>query len=808
MDQKPTYSVEDILLEYELKKRGQADVPKAATERFGAAEHAEPKTPPKTAFERFGEAAHAPTPTPRKPIAIAPAGDEEEEDIKIAPESPSKKEKTKELPVVKEAGYVAPSVAKKKESDTRPLAPLRPVPPEEKKTVAINTRTRVLTVEQSEEKYDTQELNVPTQLEGQMVMEDFDTAPIDEEALEEELRRRRMEKVNGFRIVEGGKPAFKLTGDEEQEAEDDEELLPDPEDDEELEDFNDYAEADAIRSELTYRCRTSAFAMIATLVMGCMLVLLTAAYQFRWLTEFSPEVLIVLHLVLLVGMLGVNHRMVAGGIKNLFTMRADADTPAAISGVIGVIYTAAQLAVPQEVASGEALFLSAVAAAGIAAGSLGRQMRLIRIRRSFAFVGNEKLKKYAASFLSDEKIAAELGQPAGIDGVPPIVYYRSTTFMKDYLKTSYAQDPTDKVMRWFVPLVLGVSLACAVGYGLLFPAHARRAPAVFAATALTALPVWALYGSQRTMTRACKHALKKGAMIGGWDAVEQFGRRTKAVILDAGELFPKEQIKLHGIKTFSGTRIDEAITDAAAVVIAAGGPLAPIFQRLIENRTDILREVDSLAYEQDMGLSGWVGGRRVLIGNRRLLENHGVDVPSKEYEERYTNDGRNTVYLSTGGELSAMFVVSYLANEEIKQRLRTLQKSGVDLLIRTCDPNITAELVCRVMDLPPLSAEVLTAGEGRAYERLLRLEGDQPSTAMLACTGRAVSKLTALVQCRRLRYGVWLGLFLQLSFSVAALGTAVFVTSVTGLVLRADAMLGFVLLSALVSRLAVRFTRV
>ncbi len=781
MDQKPTYSVDDILLEYELNKRDAGEPPKTAAERFRGGESPVKTTTPPSTTERF-----------KASVEVPPTDDEE--DVKIA------------APSTKPAAYEAPPVAKKKEADTRSLSPLRPVPPAEKKTVAINTRTRVLTVEQSEDKYDTQELAVPAQLEGQMVMEDFDTAPIDEEALEEELRRRRMEKVNGFRIVEGGKPAFKLTGEEEESAEE-EELLPEAEEDEEIEDFNDYAEAEAIRSELTYRCRTSAFAMIATLVMGGLTVMLTLAYQYAWLAEFSPAVLISLHLVLLIGMLGVNHRMVAGGLKNLFTMHADADTPSAVSGVIGLVYTAAQLTAPHEVAAGNALFLSAVAAVGVAAGSLGRQMRLIRIRRSFAFVGNEKLKKYAAAVAADEKTVAELGRKVTEDGLPMLVYFRSTSFMKNYLKLSYAHDPADRAMRWFVPVVLGVSLLCAVGYGLLFPAHAWKAPTVFAATALTALPVWALYGSQRTMTRACKHALKKGAMIGGWDAVEQFGRRGGAVILDAGELFPKEQIKLHGIKTFSGTRIDEAITDAAAVVIAAGGPLAPIFQRLIENRTDILREVDSLAYEQDMGLSGWVGGRRVLIGNRRLLENHGVDVPSKEYEERYTKDDRNTVYLSTGGELSAMFVVSYLASEEIRTRLRRLQKSRVDLLIRTCDPNITAELVCRVMDLPPLSVDVLSAGEGRTYERMLRMEGDQPSEATVACTGRAVSKLTALVQCHRLRYGVWVGLILQLAFSVAALGTALFVTAVTGAVLRADVMVGFVLLSGLISRLAVRFTR-
>ena len=126
---------------------------------------------------------------------------------------------------------------------------------------------------------------------------------------------------------------------------------------------------------------------------------------------------------------------------------------------------------------------------------------------------------------------------------------------------------------------------------------------------------------------------------------------------------------------------------------------------MIQDRTDILQDVDTLVYEQDMGMSGWVGGRRVLIGNRRLLENHGVDVPSRDYEARYARDHRQLVYLSTAGELSAMFVVSYIADEGIMEALDALTGAGVTLLVRTCDPNVTEDMVCRVFDLDPYYVE-------------------------------------------------------------------------------------------------------
>ena len=48
-----------------------------------------------------------------------------------------------------------------------------------------------------------------------------------------------------------------------------------------------------------------------------------------------------------------------------------------------------------------------------------------------------------------------------------------------------------------------------------------------------------------------------------------------------------------------------------------------------------------------MVLSAWVESKRVLIGNRELMLNHGVDIPSKDYEERYAKD-LSLIHISAG----------------------------------------------------------------------------------------------------------------------------------------------------------------
>ena len=91
--------------------------------------------------------------------------------------------------------------------------------------------------------------------------------------------------------------------------------------------------------------------------------------------------------------------------------------------------------------------------------------------------------------------------------------------------------------------------------------------------------------------------------------------------------------------------------------------------------------------------------------------------------------------------------------------------------------------------------------------RYVKQEQNEPTRAALASGGKAFSKLFALVQCRRMRRGVWVGLLLQMAISVAAMAFAAFVTATTGTILHPLTLLLAIGASGLVTRLIVRCTR-
>lgn len=548
----------------------------------------------------------------------------------------------------------------------------------------------------------------------------------------ERLRQTREEKIRDF-VLAG----------EEETNEPEEEPNPPEEEPEEIEDFTSYDQAQAVRLELQYRRRMAGLSfLLSTLLEAAALAL--ALLMMNGLSLLPDMGYLTVQAFVLILLAVLNYPSVVRGITGLVSLRANADSAMTVAMLFGLSGVTVRFFQP-----GAAIpFFSALAGIPAVATAAARYIQTMRIQNNFAFIAYPG-EKYAASLVADSVDLQEIGRRVSMDGDAKVAYFHPAAFLSEYLERSEKEDGCDRCARWLTPVAVLMSLAVPTALllsGVLSGATAWLEVCGYL-VCLSAVPVGLV--TQLSLRHCSDRMLQKGGFLVGYEAVQTFGS-LDGVTLDAADLYPDESMLLHGIKTFSGTHIDEAIIDAASLSIRAGGPLSCIFCRIIENKLNLLAEVDSLVYEQNMGLSGWVNGRRVLVGNRRLLQNHGVDVPSADYEARYAKDGRQLVYLSTAGELSAMFVVSYQPEEEIREALQELCRSKVTLLLRSCDPNITAESLCHDFDLDEYYVEVLPTPAGRICERLMK-ERSAQAPAVLASNGHILGTANALSVCRSLR---------------------------------------------------------
>lgn len=407
---------------------------------------------------------------------------------------------------------------------------------------------------------------------------------------------------------------------------------------------------------------------------------------------------------------------------------------------------------------------------------LGNYLRLNSMRLNLTFT-QRKDPRYCVQTVSDTKDSAEIVQDSVL-GMPEIGYSTSSRGPTPLAQLSFREDPSYMVTKTLVPISFFVSLA--VFLGMLIRAYPlMQALSAWVATLTVSVPLTALLVYAMPVFKVAKDLTKAGVLIPGWGGIEQ-GRDINCVVVDAAELFPKDQVTLFGIKTFSDMPIDEAILDTAALVCVADSVLSHVFDKVIEAKRNILPPVQKLIYEDEMGLSAWVHGQRVLVGNRDLMLHHNIDPLTQAAEAEYKHDHREIIYLGVDGRLMAIFVVGYGLNTSVGEQLRRLEKSGTMLLVKTTDANISEAMIAARFGISEKSVHVLDSNASLIFDRYEDVPQEE-NDACITHTGKPASFLLAVTATKKLSSVITLGVACMTIGTVLGLVLLSVLALVTGL---------------------------
>lgn len=328
--------------------------------------------------------------------------------------------------------------------------------------------------------------------------------------------------------------------------------------------------------------------------------------------------------------------------------------------------------------------------------------------------GNNKDKLYSIEGISDDKDATELGKNVKSSS-PRIRYSGKTRFPSHLIELCTSETSTDKNMRFIFLIVTVLSLINMI-VAWAVNRHFSIGFAAFTATFSLSVPAYAALLVQLPLRWVNKKLNKTGGMISCQEAVSELCR-TNAIILDSKDLFDQNMCAMHGFKDFKNVRVDDAMLYAAAMVIRSGGPLTGVFDQMVVNRRDILPTVKSFSYEERLGVSGWINNQKVILGTRTMMLNHNIDVPESIDEDKYLISGHEVIYLAIAHKLAAMMVVDYAPNKKLIPYLKKLRDSGVTVLVRNCDPNVTDRMISECYDIRLDNIRILNSAAGRVFKK-------------------------------------------------------------------------------------------
>ena len=560
----------------------------------------------------------------------------------------------------------------------------------------------------------------------QMCFEGFDdmteeVPTIDEEEAEKLLNEQRKEKVNKFRLFGPDETDTEL-GDRDYEE-------------------KDYKTKDDRQAILTSLLKKKSRIGIQTIISSILFGILLLMTVFKD-TEYLPQSIAendkffitasVLSLLTVV----VNFNIFIHGFN--FKKGINSDFSVSLLSLVVSAQTIA-FATHEDLWLNNGVFLGSALAFAYILALLGKRQILIRIIDNFDFIIN------SGEIYCLENIANVLDVKVlcrgNVDEDDAIIKTSvKTDLPTNFMEISCKSEPSDKTARVLTPLMFLLSGLLLVIIGLKDNWGTGINTAVCALTIST--PVSLLFIMNNVLTDMSAELDKYGARVCGFEGA-QMAASTDAIVLEAANLFGSQGCDLHGIKVFNNTKIDDAIIYAAAVIIKTKSPLAHVFDDVIIGKQSILPKVDSVQYEEQMGTSAWVYHKKVLVGNRNLLINHGVNVPKISFEQKYTRRNRKALYLAVDGKIMAMFVVSYSADPDLKRELIKLEKTGITLIVKSSDPYINEESLANLFDLPKGYIKVMNRQAARVFEKYSDMQVEK-SPAYVVHNGTAKGLISSM----------------------------------------------------------------
>jgi Cu2+-exporting ATPase len=217
--------------------------------------------------------------------------------------------------------------------------------------------------------------------------------------------------------------------------------------------------------------------------------------------------------------------------------------------------------------------------------------------------------------------------------------------------------------------------------------------------------------------------------------------RIVAVVLDKTGTLTEGKPALTDVSALDGRSEDDLLRLVAPAEKNSEHPLAEAIVTGARQRG--IEPGDAARFEAvaGHGIRAEVEGRAVLVGNRKLMDESGVDVFA--LEDRAADlgqQGKTPMFVAVDGEPGGIVAVADTIKPSARETLRRLKRMGIEAVMITGDNKRTAEAVARELGIERVFAEVLPADKARYVEQLQR-EGKR-----VAMVGDGINDAPALAQ--------------------------------------------------------------
>ena len=324
------------------------------------------------------------------------------------------------------------------------------------------------------------------------------------------------------------------------------------------------------------------------------------------------------------------------------------------------------------------------------------------------------------------------------------------------------QKLADQVSAIFVPAVIAAALITFAIWYFVVPSNLGGHNFTTALIDMVAVLVIACPCAMGLATpTAVMVGTGKGAEIGilfrNSEALERAGK-VNVIVLDKTGTITKGQPAVTDILVNRSWNMEPSINHApltvdillqlaASVEKGSEHPLGEAIWAEATNRGLTLGEPSGFKAEAGYGVEAEVDGRRVAVGNIRMMESHDYALNGIESEvTRLQSEAKTVMLVAIDGKVEGVIAVADTLKDSSKDSIAQLQGMGLKVAMITGDNRKTAETIAKQVGVDDVLAEVLPEGKSFEIKKLQSPNPDSKISNVVAMVGDGINDAPALAQ--------------------------------------------------------------
>ncbi len=303
------------------------------------------------------------------------------------------------------------------------------------------------------------------------------------------------------------------------------------------------------------------------------------------------------------------------------------------------------------------------------------------------------------------------------------------------------QRMADIVAGYFVPAVIAVAVLAFIAWAVWGPAPALAYGLIAAVSVLIiACPCALGLATPMSIMTGVGKGATAGVLIKSAEALERMEKVTTLVVDKTGTL-TEGKPRVVEIVPVDGMAEPELLALAASLERSSEHPLAAAIVTAARDNGASISEPQEFTSVTGQGVMGMVGGRKVALGNARMMEAQGIDIAALAARaDEMRGGGATVLFVGIEGKPGGVIAIADPVKASTAAALDQLRQDGIRIVMLTGDNATTAKAIAGKLGITDVQAEVMPKDKHRIV-RDLRTKGE-----VVAMAGDGVNDAPALAE--------------------------------------------------------------